>query len=399
VCEAGPPVDGSLYSILEAEGFDLVGLLGTAEALERLLPMMDPNVLVLDAEAGAMALLAARELAPQVAVVVVWPAGTRAETADQFVEPSRAATELGAAVLRASRRHHLITGPTIVSADLRVVPDLDRVELVDRTQEPEPEPEPVPAPAAVTTAATVAAVAAARALAASSPAAAATSVTPIGSVTAGPASAAAPRASGTSRLRTRASVALVAACLFLALVIAIASQPIIPADIGALPPSPSASPSGSPGNSGGRQGGSDHAPDISPPAGNPPVFGLTSLAVIPAATTTESQPSDAGTPVTHAMHIQHRRSVRHRVRHNRRQRRRRSDNGGSNDGGGGKGNGNGQGNGGGPPSNPGGSGDSHPTHPAHPTHPSHPPHPSHEGGDDHGGSDNGHGNKHGDPDD
>ncbi|MEA2551600.1 MAG: hypothetical protein QOE25_1369, partial [Actinomycetota bacterium] len=108
VCEAGPPVDGSLYSILEAEGFDLVGLLATAEALERLLPMMDPNVLVLDAEAGAMALLAARELAPQVAVVVVWPAGTRAETADQFVEPSRAATELGAAVLRASRRHHLI---------------------------------------------------------------------------------------------------------------------------------------------------------------------------------------------------------------------------------------------------------------------------------------------------
>ncbi|MBI3649274.1 MAG: hypothetical protein HY240_11080 [Actinobacteria bacterium] len=89
---------GTLRSILEAEGFDVVGQASDPEGLERVLTGVDPQVIVLDAEMSAATLLAVRGRAPGAGIVVVWPAGVSAGAADRQVETSRAALDLGEAV-------------------------------------------------------------------------------------------------------------------------------------------------------------------------------------------------------------------------------------------------------------------------------------------------------------
>ncbi len=268
ICEADPAVHGSLRSILEAEGFDVLGLVGTAEDLARVLPLVDVEVLVLDAQTGVMTMLAARECAPRVAIVVVWPAGVRAEEADQQVEPSRARAELGAAVLAAARRHHVRSAPPIVGAALLVVPDLE-------AEQPILEPDLVVA--------------------------------------------------ATPSLPARASLALAAAGIFLAFVVAVGAQPGSPSGVAALPPAPTSRPTAGPGSSGpGGNGGRDHPQVSKPPRVTPlPVSPAPQVNVAPVSeASTEGTVGGSGGTVTNPS-VRHLTKVRrHRVRHRRRRKRR-----------------------------------------------------------------------------
>jgi hypothetical protein len=103
VGEGCTPPDGSLRSVLEREGFDIVGYASSPSELERVLASVDPAAIVLDAEMGAMPVLTARQKAPHARVVVVWPKGVSPAIADAWVEPSHAQRDLAGAVRRATR--------------------------------------------------------------------------------------------------------------------------------------------------------------------------------------------------------------------------------------------------------------------------------------------------------
>ena len=277
ICEAEPAASGSLRSILEAEGFDVVGLVGAADDLARLLPLVDVDVLVLDAGTGVMAMVAARGCAPRVAIVTVWPAGVRAEEADQQVEPSRAPAELGAAVIAATRRHHVPSAPPIVGAGLFVVPDLE-------AQEPMLEPDLV---------------------AAAPP--------PL------------PEAAKTRALPTRASLALAAAGIFLAFVVAVAAKPGSPPRVAALPPVPTSGPPTGPGSTGpAGDGGHGHPQASKPPRVTPsPSSPAPQVNVAPVSgSSTEGTVGGSGRTVRTSIVRRRDKVRRHRVRHRRRHRRR-----------------------------------------------------------------------------
>jgi hypothetical protein len=96
--------DGLLRFVLEAEGFDLVGLASSDEELSRVLRGARPSVVVLDGGISATAALDARKRAEGAALVVVWPEGVSAVLAEERVEPSMAIEDLGNAVRRAVDR-------------------------------------------------------------------------------------------------------------------------------------------------------------------------------------------------------------------------------------------------------------------------------------------------------
>jgi uncharacterized membrane protein YgcG len=96
--------DGLLRFVLEAEGFDLVGLASNDEELERVLRGARPSVVVLDGGISAAAALHARECLEDAALVVVWPDGVSAVLAEERVEPNLVIEDLGDAVRRAADR-------------------------------------------------------------------------------------------------------------------------------------------------------------------------------------------------------------------------------------------------------------------------------------------------------
>jgi hypothetical protein len=96
--------DGLLRFVLEAEGFDLVGLASNDEELSRVLRGARPAVVVLDGGISAVAALHARESSGGAALVVVWPEGVSSVLAEERVEPNMAIEDLGNAVRRAADR-------------------------------------------------------------------------------------------------------------------------------------------------------------------------------------------------------------------------------------------------------------------------------------------------------
>jgi hypothetical protein len=93
----------SLRDILDRAGFDVVGHASNPGDLLRLLAVIEPDVIVLDAEVSATAALSARDLSPLAGIVVVWPAAVSSSVADRQVTPARAALDLPDAVRRAVR--------------------------------------------------------------------------------------------------------------------------------------------------------------------------------------------------------------------------------------------------------------------------------------------------------
>ena len=106
--------DGLLRFVLEAEGFDLVGMASSDEELARVLRGARPSVVVLDGGISAAAALDARERVGDAALVVVWPDGVSAVIAEERVEPSMVIEELGDAVRRAADRVLTPVEPVVV---------------------------------------------------------------------------------------------------------------------------------------------------------------------------------------------------------------------------------------------------------------------------------------------
>lgn len=99
--------DGLLRFVLEAEGFDIVGLASDDHELVRVLRGARPAVVVLDGGISASAALEAREGSHGAALVVVWPDGVSAAIAEERVDPYEAIADLGDAVRRAAHRAEL----------------------------------------------------------------------------------------------------------------------------------------------------------------------------------------------------------------------------------------------------------------------------------------------------
>jgi hypothetical protein len=130
--------DGLLRFVLEAEGFDLVGLASNDEELERVLRGARPAVVVLDGGISAAAALHARECLEDAAIVVVWPDGVSAMLAEERVEPSLVIEDLGDAVRRAVDRVRPPLPPI-------VVPEAEDDDVEIAFIEPIPT-DPLPAP-------------------------------------------------------------------------------------------------------------------------------------------------------------------------------------------------------------------------------------------------------------
>ena len=109
--------DGLLRFVLEAEGFDLIGMASNDEELSRVLRGAKPSVLVLDGGISAAAALDARQRINGAALVVVWPDGVSAVLAEERVEPHMVIEDLGDAVRRAAAR--------VERADTIVVPEAE----------------------------------------------------------------------------------------------------------------------------------------------------------------------------------------------------------------------------------------------------------------------------------
>lgn len=99
--------DGLLRFVLEAEGFDIVGLASDDHELVRVLRGARPAVVVLDGGISASAAVEARERSHGASLVVVWPDGVSAAMAEERVDPYEAIADLGGAVRRAARQAEL----------------------------------------------------------------------------------------------------------------------------------------------------------------------------------------------------------------------------------------------------------------------------------------------------
>ena len=99
--------DGLLRFVLEAEGFDIVGLASDDQELVRVLRGARPAVVVLDGGISVAAALEARQRSHGAALVVVWPDGVSAVIAEERVDPYEAIADLGDAVRRAVHRTEL----------------------------------------------------------------------------------------------------------------------------------------------------------------------------------------------------------------------------------------------------------------------------------------------------
>ena len=120
--------DGLLRFVLEAEGFDLVGMASNDEELSRVLRGAKPSVLVLDGGISAAAALDARQRIDGVSAVL----------AEERVEPHMVIEDLGDAVRRAAAR--------VERADTIVVPEAETpvpaVAAVSEEALVETEPQP-----------------------------------------------------------------------------------------------------------------------------------------------------------------------------------------------------------------------------------------------------------------
>jgi uncharacterized membrane protein YgcG len=114
--------DGLLRFVLEAEGFDLVGLASNDEELTRVLRGARPAVVVLDGGISAVAALDARKSSGGAALVVVWPDGVSSVLAEERVEPNMAIEDLGNAVRRAADRIQQREQPIRVPEAAEVAP-------------------------------------------------------------------------------------------------------------------------------------------------------------------------------------------------------------------------------------------------------------------------------------
>ncbi len=114
--------DGLLRFVLEAEGFDIVGLASDDDELARVLRGAHPAVVVLDGGISVAAALEARQRSNGAALVVVWPDGVSAVIAEERVDPYEAIADLGDAVRRAVHRSDL-DEQTEPREDPIVIPD------------------------------------------------------------------------------------------------------------------------------------------------------------------------------------------------------------------------------------------------------------------------------------
>ena len=93
--------DGLLRFVLEAEGFDIIGLASDDQELARVLRGARPAVVVLDGGISVAAALEARQRSRGAALVVVWPDGVSSVIAEERVDPYEVIADLGDAVRRA----------------------------------------------------------------------------------------------------------------------------------------------------------------------------------------------------------------------------------------------------------------------------------------------------------
>jgi DNA-binding NarL/FixJ family response regulator len=137
--EAEETYPGPLRSVLESEGFDIVGQASNPDELDRVLAVAEATVVVLDAKVGAIAVLAARESLPDAGIVVVWPQGVVSAVADEQVEPSHVYRDLGKAVRRAARLaswREMATAPTLIEGLARIPAETVRVRRAEHALEP-----------------------------------------------------------------------------------------------------------------------------------------------------------------------------------------------------------------------------------------------------------------------
>ena len=131
--------DGLLRFVLEAEGFDLIGMASNDEELSRVLRGAKPSVLVLDGGISAAAALDARQRIDGAALVVVWPDGVSAVLAEERVEPHMVIEDLGDAVRRAAARVERAGTIVVPEADTPV-PATEVAVSKDAPVETEPPP-------------------------------------------------------------------------------------------------------------------------------------------------------------------------------------------------------------------------------------------------------------------
>ena len=136
--------DGLLRFVLEAEGFDIIGLASDDEELGRVLRGARPAVVVLDGGISVAAAIDARRRSRGAALVVVWPDGVSAVIAEERVDPYEAIADLGDAVRRALRRTELDEELERREALIRipaapdVAPTVVRPGLPQRQDRPDP---------------------------------------------------------------------------------------------------------------------------------------------------------------------------------------------------------------------------------------------------------------------
>jgi hypothetical protein len=99
LAEADAP--GSLHYLIEAEGFRILGCASDDVELRRVLEQdLRPDVIVLDGDVSASAVLVARETSPSSHVIVIWPDGVRLPSAAQRVPPRLVYEQLGPTIRR-----------------------------------------------------------------------------------------------------------------------------------------------------------------------------------------------------------------------------------------------------------------------------------------------------------
>jgi hypothetical protein len=124
--------DGLLRFVLEAEGFDIVGLASDDGELARVLRGARPAVVVLDGGISVGAALEARQRSGGAALVVVWPDGVSAVIAEERVDPDEAIADLGDAVRRAVHQAELAGEPERREALIRIPDTPDVAPTIER---------------------------------------------------------------------------------------------------------------------------------------------------------------------------------------------------------------------------------------------------------------------------
>jgi hypothetical protein len=116
LAEADAP--GSLHYLIEAEGCRVVGCASDDIELRRVLEQdVRPDVIVLDGEVTASALLVARELSPSSHVIVIWPDGVQLPSAAERVPPRLVYEQLGPTIRRVAGGRQLPEPIVVTSSE------------------------------------------------------------------------------------------------------------------------------------------------------------------------------------------------------------------------------------------------------------------------------------------